>query len=61
MSSQPDDTTGTTPNETTFGAPSGGIFNMYTTRAQKLDQENVEVWKEGADTILVFVRFHAAQ
>ena len=61
MSSQPDDTTGTTPNETTFGAHSGGIFNMYTTRAQKLDQENVEVWKEGADTILVFVRFHAAQ
>ncbi|KAN0130524.1 hypothetical protein V8E53_011610, partial [Lactarius tabidus] len=32
---------------------------MYTTRAQTLDQENVENWKEGADSILVFVRFHS--
>ena len=61
MSSQPDDTTGTTPNETSFGVSSGAIFNMYSTRAQKLDQENVEIWKEGADTILVFVRFHTAR
>ena len=58
MSSQADDTIGITPSGTSFGAPSGAIFNMYTTRAQKLDQENVEIWKEGADTILVFVRFH---
>ena len=50
-----------TPSGTSFGAPSGAIFNMYTNLSQKLDQENVEHWKEGADTILVFVRFHAAQ
>ena len=62
MSSQPDDTTtGTTPNETSFGSPAGAIFNMYTTRAQKLDQESVEIWKEGANTILIFVRFHTAR
>ncbi|KAN0132426.1 hypothetical protein V8E53_009852 [Lactarius tabidus] len=28
---------------------------MYTTRAQRSDQENVENWKEGADSILVFI------
>ena len=55
-----DGTTGTVPNETTYSDPSGPIFNMYNTRAQKLDHENVENWKEGADSILVFVRFHAA-
>ena len=52
-----DGTTGISPNETTYSDPSGPIFNMYTTRAQRLDHENVENWKEGADTILVFVRF----
>ena len=45
-----------TPSGTSYGAPSGAIFNMYTTRAQELDNENVENWKQGADTILVFVR-----
>ncbi|KAN0130530.1 hypothetical protein V8E53_011616, partial [Lactarius tabidus] len=55
MSSQPDNTTGTTPNLTVFSGPSGAIFNMYTTRAQRLDQENVENWKDGANSILVFI------
>ena len=45
-----------TPKGTSCGDPSGTIFNMYTTRAQELDKENVQNWKEGADTILVFVR-----
>jgi hypothetical protein len=53
-------TSGTAPDETTYSDPSGRIFNLYTTRAQKLDRENVENWKEGADSILVFVRFHIA-
>ena len=44
------------PSGTSFGDPSGAIFNMYTTRAQEFDNENVENWKQGADTILVFVR-----
>ena len=45
-----------TPSGTSFGDSSGAIFNMYTTRAQEFDKENVQNWKEGADTILVFVR-----
>ena len=44
------------PSGTSYGDPSGAIFNMYTTRAQEFDKKNVEHWKEGADTILVFVR-----
>jgi hypothetical protein len=59
MSSQPDNTS-TAPDETTYSDASGRIFNLYTTRAQKLDHENVENWKDGADSILVFVRFHVA-
>ena len=62
MSSESDHPIGIhlTSSGTSFGAPSGAIFNMYTTRAQKLDQENVEIWKDSANTILVFVCFHAA-
>ncbi|KAN0130539.1 hypothetical protein V8E53_011625, partial [Lactarius tabidus] len=54
MSSQPDNTS-TAPDETTYSDASGRIFNLYTTRAQKLDHENVENWKDGADSILVFI------
>jgi hypothetical protein len=56
MSSQPNNTAGTAPNETTYSDYSGRIFNLYTTCAEKMDQENVENWKDGANTILVFVR-----
>ncbi|KAI9434943.1 hypothetical protein H4582DRAFT_2173398, partial [Lactarius indigo] len=31
---------------------------IYITRAQVFDNENVENWKGGADSILIFVRFH---
>ncbi|KAN0130532.1 hypothetical protein V8E53_011618 [Lactarius tabidus] len=55
MSSQPDNTIGTAPDDTTYSDASGRIFNLYTTRAQKLDHENVENWKDGADSILVFI------
>ncbi|KAH9037354.1 hypothetical protein EDB84DRAFT_1437485 [Lactarius hengduanensis] len=47
-----DDTT--TPKKTTYSDPSGAIFSMYITRALKFDDENVENWKGGADSILVF-------
>jgi hypothetical protein len=52
-----DNATGTAPNQTTYSDASGRIFNFYATCAEKMDQENVENWKDGADTILVFVRF----
>jgi hypothetical protein len=52
--------TGAAPNDTTYSDTSGRIFNFYTTFAEKMDQENVENWKDGANSILVFVRFHAA-
>jgi hypothetical protein len=54
-----DNDTGAAPNETTYSDPSGRIFNLYTTCAEKMDHENVENWKDGANSILVFVRFHA--
>ncbi|KAF8261488.1 hypothetical protein EI94DRAFT_1606617, partial [Lactarius quietus] len=38
----------------TYSDSSGAIFSMYTTRAQKFDEEDVENWKGGADSILVF-------
>ncbi|KAH8991224.1 hypothetical protein EDB92DRAFT_1798399, partial [Lactarius akahatsu] len=47
-----DDTT--TPKKTTYSDPSGAIFSLYITRALKFDDENVENWKGGADSILVF-------
>ncbi|KAH9033163.1 hypothetical protein EDB83DRAFT_1832976 [Lactarius deliciosus] len=47
-----DDTTA--PKKTTYSDPSGAIFSMYITRALKFDDENVENWKGGADSILVF-------
>ena len=47
----------TDPNEITYSDPSGAIFSMYTTRARKFDRENVENWKGGAQSILIFVRF----
>jgi hypothetical protein len=54
-----DNVTGTASNQTTYSDTSGRIFNFYTICAEKMDQENVENWKDGANTILVFVRFHA--
>ncbi|KAI9439629.1 hypothetical protein H4582DRAFT_1812966, partial [Lactarius indigo] len=48
----------TAPKETTYSDSSGAIFSMYIDRAQKFDDENVENWKGGAESILVFVRFH---
>jgi hypothetical protein len=54
-----DNITGTASNETTYSDSSGNIFNMYSTRAQSLDHDNVENWKDGANSILVFVSFHA--
>ncbi|KAH9173682.1 hypothetical protein EDB89DRAFT_1884768 [Lactarius sanguifluus] len=42
---------------TTYSDPSGAIFSLYLARASKFDDENVENWKGGADSILVFVRF----
>ncbi|KAN0130536.1 hypothetical protein V8E53_011622 [Lactarius tabidus] len=50
-----DNATGTAPNQTTYSDASGRIFNFYATCAEKMDQENVENWKDGADTILVFI------
>ena len=43
------------PEKTTYGDSSGAIFSMYIGRAQKLDEENAENWKGGAEGILVFV------
>ncbi|KAH9054988.1 hypothetical protein EDB87DRAFT_1814176, partial [Lactarius vividus] len=42
------------PKEATYSDPSGAIFSMYISRALKFDDENVENWKGGADSILVF-------
>ncbi|KAH8991210.1 hypothetical protein EDB92DRAFT_1798310, partial [Lactarius akahatsu] len=39
---------------TTYSDPSGAIFSLYLARASKFDDENVENWKGGADSILVF-------
>ncbi|KAN0132429.1 hypothetical protein V8E53_009855, partial [Lactarius tabidus] len=50
-----DDTTGTAPDKTTYRDPSGPIFSMYITRAQKFDRKDVENWKGGADNALVFI------
>ncbi|KAH8991218.1 hypothetical protein EDB92DRAFT_1798375, partial [Lactarius akahatsu] len=50
----------TASKEATYSDPSGAIFSMYITRALKFDDENVENWKGGADSILVFVRSRAA-
>ncbi|KAH8983811.1 hypothetical protein EDB86DRAFT_2811217, partial [Lactarius hatsudake] len=47
-----DDTTAS--KEATYSDPSGAIFSMYISRALKFDDENVENWKGGADSILVF-------
>ncbi|KAH9173696.1 hypothetical protein EDB89DRAFT_1849680, partial [Lactarius sanguifluus] len=44
----------TAQKEATYSDPSGAIFSMYITRALKFDDENVENWKGGADSILVF-------
>ncbi|KAH9013839.1 hypothetical protein EDB85DRAFT_900820 [Lactarius pseudohatsudake] len=44
----------TAPKEATYSDPSGTIFSMYISRALKFDDENVENWKGGADSILVF-------
>ncbi|KAN0130540.1 hypothetical protein V8E53_011626 [Lactarius tabidus] len=50
-----DNVTGTASNQTTYSDTSGRIFNFYTICAEKMDQENVENWKDGANTILVFI------
>ena len=55
-----DDTTGTTPNQTTYRDTSEVIFSMYINRALKFDRENVENWKGSAENALVFVRFLVA-
>ncbi|KAH9173702.1 hypothetical protein EDB89DRAFT_1849698, partial [Lactarius sanguifluus] len=47
----------TAPKEATYSDSSGTIFSMYMTRALEFDDENVENWKGGADSILLFVRF----
>ncbi|KAI9449808.1 hypothetical protein BJY52DRAFT_223148 [Lactarius psammicola] len=49
-----DDTTTPKDGKTTYSDPSGAIFSMYITRALKFDDENVENWKGGADSILIF-------
>ncbi|KAH8983787.1 hypothetical protein EDB86DRAFT_2811198, partial [Lactarius hatsudake] len=46
--------------ETTHSDSSGAIFSMYITRAQEFDDENVENWKGGADSILVFTGIFSA-
>ncbi|KAH9054997.1 hypothetical protein EDB87DRAFT_1567780, partial [Lactarius vividus] len=50
----------TAPKETTYSDSSGAIFSMYITRALEFDDENVENWKGGADTILVFTGIFSA-
>ncbi|KAI9434955.1 hypothetical protein H4582DRAFT_726870 [Lactarius indigo] len=50
----------TTPKGTTYSDSSGVIFSMYIDRAQKFDDEIVENWKGGADSILVFTGIFSA-
>ncbi|KAH9037355.1 hypothetical protein EDB84DRAFT_1142497 [Lactarius hengduanensis] len=44
----------TAPKEITYSDSSGTIFSMYINRALEFDDENVENWKGGADSILLF-------
>ncbi|KAH8995455.1 hypothetical protein EDB92DRAFT_207024 [Lactarius akahatsu] len=48
------------PKETTYSDSSGAIFSMYIDHAQKFDDENVENWKGGAESILVFTGIFSA-
>ncbi|KAH9033198.1 hypothetical protein EDB83DRAFT_1834103 [Lactarius deliciosus] len=50
----------TTPKETTYSDSSGAIFSMYIDHAQKFDDENVENWKGGAESILLFTGIFSA-
>ncbi|KAH8983792.1 hypothetical protein EDB86DRAFT_3050036, partial [Lactarius hatsudake] len=50
----------TAPKETTYSDSSGAIFSMYIDHAQKFDDENVENWKGGAESILLFTGIFSA-
>ncbi|KAI0267084.1 hypothetical protein BC834DRAFT_1040890 [Gloeopeniophorella convolvens] len=60
MENQGEPLPGDAPRGDTFSDPSGALFSMYLSRAEKVDKDQAESWKADADGILVYTGLFSA-